>query len=146
IFCPRVIRPASWFVRSTAPRIETVSGSGGVTFGTCQPSPGPVVFAHMEGITMRQKISCNQRDLALLGHIGALALSALACFRHHSHTQYELPARHRPSRHDPIALAWARCNPGVPFPKALNGVPSPLAMSLAYAAQTCSSVGARKAA
>ena len=95
---------------------------------------------------MRQKILCNQRDLALLGHIGALALSALAYFRHHRHTQYELPALHPPSKRDPIAFAWARCNPGAPFPKALNGAPSPLAMSLAFASQVRSSVAVRKAA
>jgi len=95
---------------------------------------------------MQQKILCNQRDLALLGHIGALALGALAYSRHQRRTQYAVPALHPPPKHDPIAFAWARCNPGVPFPQALNGAPSPLAMSLASASQPHSSVGVRKAA
>jgi hypothetical protein len=95
---------------------------------------------------MRQKIFCDHRDLALLGHIGALALSALAYRRLHRHTQYEAPALHPPSKLDPIAIAWAGCNPGAPLPKALKGAPSPLAMSLASAPQARSSVGVRKAA
>ena len=95
---------------------------------------------------MLQEILYNQRDLALLGHIGALALSALAYRRLHRHTQYEVPALHPPSKLDPIAFAWARCNPGAPFPKALKGAPSPLAMSLVSAPQARSSVGVRKAA
>ena len=33
-----------------------VSGSPEVTFGTCQPSLGPVVFAYMEPLTMRRRI------------------------------------------------------------------------------------------
>jgi hypothetical protein len=95
---------------------------------------------------MLQEILCNQRDLALLGHIGALALSALAYRRLHRHTHYEVPGLHPPSQLDPIAFAWARCNPDVPFPKALKGAPSALAMSLASAPHACSSAGVKKAA
>jgi hypothetical protein len=95
---------------------------------------------------MLQEILYNQRDLALLGHIGALALSALAYRRLHRHTQYEVPGLHPPSQLDPIAFAWAHCNPGAPFPKALKGAPSPLAMSLASAPHARSSVGVKKAA
>ena len=95
---------------------------------------------------MRQKILCDQRDLTLLGHIGALALSARAYRRLYRHTQYAVPALPPPSTLDPIAFAWARCNAGAPFPKALKGAPSPLAMSLANAPQACSSGGVRKAA
>jgi hypothetical protein len=127
-------------------RVATVSGSRGVTFGTCQPSLGPVVFAPMEAITMRQKILLDQRDLALLGHIGALVLSACACFSLHRHTQYEVAALPPPSKLDPIAFAWARCNPGAPFPKALKGAPSPLAMTQASASLARESAGVRKAA
>jgi hypothetical protein len=95
---------------------------------------------------MLQEILCNQRDLALLGHIGALALSALAYRRLRRHTHYEVPGLHPPSQLDPIAFAWARCNPDVPFPKALKGAPSALAMSLASAPHACSSAGVKKAA
>jgi hypothetical protein len=95
---------------------------------------------------MLQEILCNQRDLALLGHIGALALSALAYRRLHRHTHYEVPGLHPPSQLDPIAFAWARCNPDVPFPKALKGAPSALAISLASAPHACSSAGVKKAA
>jgi hypothetical protein len=91
---------------------------------------------------MLQEILYNQRDLALLGHIGALALSALAYRRLHRHTQYEVPGLHPPSQLDPIAFAWARA----PFPKTLKGAPSPLAMSLASAPHARSSVGVKKAA
>ena len=94
---------------------------------------------------MLQEILFNQRDLTLLGHIGALALSALAYRRLQRHTQYEVPGLH-PSQLDPIAFAWARCNPGAPFPKALKGAPSALAMSLASAPHARSSVGVKKAA
>jgi len=87
----------------------------------------------------------NQRDLVFLGHIGALALSALTHFSRQHRAQYEVPLR-RPATLDPIAFAWARCNPGVKLPKALKGTPSALAMSLASVPQTPSGVGVRKAA
>jgi hypothetical protein len=109
--------------------VSIVVGLSGVTFGTCEPSLGPVVFAHMEPTTMRQKILLKQRDLALLGHIGALALVAFGYFSLHHHTRYEVLALHPPSKLDPIAFAWARCNPGAPLPKALKDAPSLLAMS-----------------
>lgn len=95
---------------------------------------------------MLQQILCNQRELALLGHIGAVALSALAYRRLRRHTQYEAPGLHPPSQLDPIAFAWARCNPGALFPQALKGAPSALAMMLASAPQPRSSVGVKKAA
>jgi hypothetical protein len=95
---------------------------------------------------MLQEILCNQRDLALLGHIGALALSTLAYRRLHRHTQHEVPGLRPPSQLDPIAFAWARCNPDAPLPKALKGAPSALAMSLAYAPYARSRVGVKKAA
>jgi len=94
-------------------------------------------------ITMLQEILCNQRDLTLLGNIGALALSALAYRRLHRH---EVPGVHPPSQLDPIAFAWAHCNPDAPFPKALKGAPSALAISLASAPHARSSVGVNKAA
>lgn len=95
---------------------------------------------------MLQEILCNQRDLALLGHIGVLALSAIAYRRLQRHTQYQAPGLYPPSQLDPIAFAWARCNPGAPFPKALKGAPSALGMSLASAPYALSGVGVKKAA
>lgn len=95
---------------------------------------------------MLEEISYHQRDLALLGHIGTLALSALAYRMLHRHRQYEVPGLRPPSQLDPIALAWARCNPDAPFPKALKGAPSALAMSLANAPHARSSVGVKKSA
>jgi hypothetical protein len=95
---------------------------------------------------MRQKIFRRQRDLALLGRIGALALSAFAYLSRHRHTQSEVPTLRPPSELDPIAFAWAHCNPRAPLPKALKGASSPLAVSLASVSQVRSSVGVRKAA
>ena len=95
---------------------------------------------------MLQEILCNQRDLALLGHIGTLALSELAYRMLHRHTQHEVPGRHPPSQLDPIAFAWARCNPDAPFPKALKSAPSALALSLANTPHARSSVGVKKPA
>jgi hypothetical protein len=100
----------------------------------------------MEELTMRQKILREQGDLALLGHIGALALKALGYFSLRRRTRYELPALHPYSQLDPIAFAWSRCNPGTPFPRTLKGAPSPLAMSLAEKSRARSSAAVRNPA
>ena len=95
---------------------------------------------------MLEEILCNQRDLASLGHIGAMALSAFAYRKLQRRVRDEVPALPPRSKFDPIAFAWARCNPGTPFPKALKGGPSWLAVSLASAPHPASSWGVRNAA
>jgi len=95
---------------------------------------------------MRRKMLLNQRDLALLGNIGALALSAFAYFSLHYQRQHELPGLPPPSKLDPVAFAWERCNPRAAFPRTLKGAPSQLAMLQASVPQSRPSAALRKAA
>ena len=62
-----------------------------MTFGTCQPRPGPVVFADMKTPTTRRRLLRARRYLVLLGLAGALGLEALVYFDLHHHTSLEMP-------------------------------------------------------
>jgi hypothetical protein len=64
-----------------------------MTFGTCQPVPGPVVFAHMKTPTTRQQLLRARRYLVLLGLAGALGLEALVYFNRYFNAPLPPPRR-----------------------------------------------------
>ncbi len=62
-----------------------------MTFGTCQPTPGPLVFALMKTPTTGQQLLRARRYLVLLGLASVLGLEAFVYFDLHHRSSLEMP-------------------------------------------------------